>query len=145
MLSHRTHVFKLPNRIRFFNKYVTNRLLRVFAKLSLGPFALIRHVGRRSGKPYETVIWAWRLGEGFVIALTYGPEVDWYRNMRAAGGGTLVWHKRVWRSSWECPSGSYHQGRPVFGCADGSHFASAHSLGSSYCNLSITGRITGTT
>ena len=73
------------------------RLLRVFAKLSLGPFALIRHVGRRSGKPYETVIWAWRLGEGFVIALTYGPEVDWYRNMRAAGGGTLVWHKRVYR------------------------------------------------
>ena len=87
MLPHRTHVFKLPNRIRFFNKYVTNRLLRVFAKLSLGPFALIRHVGRRSGKPYETVIWAWRLGEGFVIALTYGPEVDWYRNMRAAGVG----------------------------------------------------------
>ena len=73
------------------------RLLRVFAKLSLGPFALIRHVGRRSGKPYETVIWAWRLGEGFVIALTYGPEVDWYRNMRAAGGGTLVWHRRVYR------------------------------------------------
>jgi len=69
----------------------------VFAKLSLGPFALIRHVGRRSGKPYETVIWAWRLGEGFVIALTYGPEVDWYRNMRAAGGGTLVWHRRVYR------------------------------------------------
>jgi len=97
MLPHRTHVFKLPNRIRFFNKYVTNRLLRVFAKLSLGPFALIRHVGRRSGKPYETVIWAWRLGEGFVIALTYGPEVDWYRNMRAAGGGTLVWHRRVYR------------------------------------------------
>jgi hypothetical protein len=31
-----------------------------------------------------------------VIALTYGPEVDWYRNMLAAGGGTLLWHKRVY-------------------------------------------------
>jgi hypothetical protein len=92
MVPHRTHIFTLPNRLRVFNKYVTNRLLRVFAKVSLGPFALIRHVGRRSGKPYETVIWAWRLGEGFVIALTYGPEVGWYHNMRAAGGGTLVWH-----------------------------------------------------
>ena len=96
MVSRRTHVFKLPNRIRFFNKYVTNRLLRVLVKLSLGPFALIRHVGRRSGKPYETVIWVWPRNDGFVIALTYGSEVDWYRNMRAAGGGTLVWHKRVY-------------------------------------------------
>ena len=92
----RTRVFKLPDRVRVFNKYVTNRLLRVFTNLSFGPFAIIRHVGRRSGKPYETVIWVWRLGESFVIALTYGPEVDWYRNMQAAGGGTVVWHKRVY-------------------------------------------------
>src|SRR5437868_10847096 len=86
----------LRNRIRTFNKYVTNRILRGFASCSRGPFAIIRHVGRRSGKPYETVIWVWPLGEGFVIALTYGPDVDWYRNMRAAGGGTLIWHKRVY-------------------------------------------------
>ena len=92
----RTRIFKLPDRIRIFNKYVTNRLLRVFTNLSHGPFAIIRHVGRRSGKPYETVIMVWPTGEGFVIALTYGPEVDWYRNMLAAGGGTLVWHKRVY-------------------------------------------------
>ena len=96
MLPHRTRVFKLPHRIRTFNKYVTNRLLRRFVHLSLGPFAIIRHVGRRSGKPYETVIWVWPLGEGFVIALTYGESVDWYRNMLAAGGGTLLWHKRVY-------------------------------------------------
>src|SRR5438132_7493150 len=80
MLAHRIRTFKLPNRIRIFNKYVTNRLLRGFANLSLGPFAIIRHVGRRSGKLYETVIWVWPLGEGFVIALTYGVLVDWYRN-----------------------------------------------------------------
>jgi len=96
MLPNRTHVFKLPQRIRIFNKYVTNRLLRVFASRSLGPFAILHHTGRRSGKPYETVIWVWPLGEGFVIALTYGPEVDWYRNLLAAGGGTVVWHKRVY-------------------------------------------------
>src|SRR6266536_5748462 len=96
MVPNPPHAFKLPNRIRFFNKYVTNRLLRGFAKLSHGPFAIIRHVGRRSGKPYETVIWAWQLGEGFVIALTYGPEVDWYRKTRAVRGGTLVSHKRVY-------------------------------------------------
>ena len=96
MLPDRTRAFKLPHRIRIFNKYVTNRLLRVFAHLSLGPFAFVRHVGRSSGKQYETVIWVWPLKEGFVIALTYGPKVDWYRNMLAAGGGTVLWHKRVY-------------------------------------------------
>jgi deazaflavin-dependent oxidoreductase (nitroreductase family) len=84
------------DRIRVFNKYVTNRLLRGFASRSRGPFAVIRHVGRRSGKPYETTIMVWRMGEGFVIALTYGPKVDWYRNIVAAGGGTLLWHRRVY-------------------------------------------------
>ena len=38
----------------------------------------------------------WPTGEGFVIALTYGPKVDWYRNMLAAGGGTVFWHRRVY-------------------------------------------------
>ena len=92
----RKHIFKLPDRVRVFNKHVTNRLLRVFVHLPRGPFAIIRHIGRRSGKPHETVIWVWPLAEGFVIALTYGPEVDWYRNMLAASGGTVLWHKKVY-------------------------------------------------
>ena len=86
----------LRDRIRVFNKYVTNRVLRGLASCSRGPFAIIGHVGRRSGKPYETVIMVWPTREGFVIALTYGPQVDWYRNMLATGGGTVVWHKRVY-------------------------------------------------
>jgi len=86
----------LPDRIRIFNKHVTNRVLRWFTRFSHGPFAIIRHVGRRSGKPYETVIWVWQMREGFVIALTYGPGVDWYRNMQAAGGGTVFWHRRFY-------------------------------------------------
>jgi len=34
--------------------------------------------------------------EGFVIALTYGPEVDWYRNMKANGGGSIFWHRKLY-------------------------------------------------
>ena len=86
----------LRDRIRTFNKYFTNPLLRRFANGSRGPFAIIRHVGRRSGKPYETVIWVWQTREGFVIALTYGPNVDWLRNMLDAGGGTVFWHRRLY-------------------------------------------------
>ena len=84
------------DRVRVFNKYVTNRVLRRFANSSHGPFAILSHVGRRSGKPYETVIWVWPTREGFVIALTYGTRVDWYRNMVAAGGGTVFWHRKVY-------------------------------------------------
>lgn len=84
------------DRIRVFNKHVTNRILRVFTGLSHGPFAIIHHVGRCSGKPYETVIWVWQMREGFVVALTYGEAVDWYRNMKATGGGTVFWHKRLY-------------------------------------------------
>jgi deazaflavin-dependent oxidoreductase (nitroreductase family) len=82
------------NRIRSFNKHVTNRLTRRFASLSRGPFALVRHVGRRSGKSYETPIMVEPMRDGFVIALTYGPEVDWYRNVLATAGCTLRWHGR---------------------------------------------------
>ncbi len=84
------------NRIRTFNKYITNPLLRTFANISHGPFAVIRHIGRRSGKPYETTIMVWPLDDGFVIALTYGPEVDWYRNILAAEDCTLLWHRKVY-------------------------------------------------
>jgi deazaflavin-dependent oxidoreductase (nitroreductase family) len=86
----------IRDRMRIVNKYVTNKVLRGFASRSRGPFAVIRHVGRRSGKPYETTLMVWHLGEGFVIALTYGPKVDWYRNIQAAGGGTLLWHGKVY-------------------------------------------------
>jgi deazaflavin-dependent oxidoreductase (nitroreductase family) len=80
------------DRIRAFNKQIFNRLIHAFAGAAHSPFALIRHVGRRSGKPYETPIIVRPMGDGIVIALTYGPEVDWYRNVLAAGQATLRWH-----------------------------------------------------
>ena len=80
--------------ISIFNKHVTNRLLHRFASCSHGPFAVIRHVGRRSGKSYETTIMVEPMGEGFVIALTYGESVDWYRNVLATGRCSVLWHGR---------------------------------------------------
>jgi deazaflavin-dependent oxidoreductase (nitroreductase family) len=73
-------------------KYTLNPLTRRIARSSFGPFSLVRHVGRRSGKVYETPIIVSPVADGFVIELTYGPEVDWHKNVLAAGGCTLVWH-----------------------------------------------------
>ena len=81
-------------RLRTFVKHFVNPVLRNLARSSRGPFALLRHVGRRSGKTYEIPIMVWRIADGFIIVLTYGRSVDWLRNLQAAGGGSLRWHKR---------------------------------------------------
>jgi deazaflavin-dependent oxidoreductase (nitroreductase family) len=51
--------------------------------------AQIRHVGRRSGRTYTTPVSARRNGDMIVIALTFGSQSDWSRNVRSAGGGTI--------------------------------------------------------
>ena len=48
--------------------------------------AQVRHVGRKSGRPYVTPIGAGRAGDVFMIPLTFGNQSDWSRNVRAAGG-----------------------------------------------------------
>jgi deazaflavin-dependent oxidoreductase (nitroreductase family) len=51
--------------------------------------ALVRHVGRRSGRPYLTPVSARRAGDVILIALTFGNGSDWSRNVRAAGGCSI--------------------------------------------------------
>ncbi len=75
-------------------KHTLNRLTARIARSRFGPFALVRHVGRRSGRPYETPLILARVSEGFVAELTYGPDVDWYKNITAAGRCTIVHHGR---------------------------------------------------
>lgn len=51
--------------------------------------AQIRHVGRRSGRTYTTPVSARRTGDSVLIALTFGNQSDWVRNVRSAGGGSI--------------------------------------------------------
>jgi deazaflavin-dependent oxidoreductase (nitroreductase family) len=51
---------------------------------------VIRHVGRRSGRAYETPVGPFVTDDGFVIALPYGTSSDWVKNVLAAGSATLV-------------------------------------------------------
>jgi deazaflavin-dependent oxidoreductase (nitroreductase family) len=79
----------IPQAVARFNRKVTNRVTKPFAH-RLGGFGVVHHIGRRSGKPYETPINCW-VGDGVLTApLTYGSEVDWLRNLTAAGGGSVV-------------------------------------------------------
>lgn len=80
-------------------KHTLNRYTTRVARGPRGRFALVRHVGRTSGTTYETPIIARPVEGGFMIELTYGPEVDWYRNITAANGCDLlnrgIWHTIV--------------------------------------------------
>ena len=68
-----------------FNLAVTNRITSRFADRLPG-FGILTHVGRKSGRVYRTPVNVFRVPEGFLIALTYGRESEWVKNVLAAGG-----------------------------------------------------------
>jgi deazaflavin-dependent oxidoreductase (nitroreductase family) len=72
-------------------KHTLNPLTARLARSRFGPFSLIRHVGRKSGRIYETPLILARVPDGFIAELTYGDRVDWYRNA-VAGGAVVVVH-----------------------------------------------------
>jgi deazaflavin-dependent oxidoreductase (nitroreductase family) len=85
---------RLPEQVARFNRYVTNPIQRLWAGRLPG-FAIIEHVGRKSGASYRTPINLWRSPTGgFAVLLTYGRERDWVKNLLAAGGGQVVWRGR---------------------------------------------------
>jgi deazaflavin-dependent oxidoreductase (nitroreductase family) len=52
--------------------------------------SVVRHLGRTSGTAYETPVVAVPTDDGFVIALPYGPNTDWLKNVLASGSATIV-------------------------------------------------------
>jgi deazaflavin-dependent oxidoreductase (nitroreductase family) len=75
----------LPGWLARFNRVATNRATRPFARWLPG-FAVIVHRGRRSGRTYRTPVNLFRSGDRYEIALTYGRDRDWVKNVMSAGG-----------------------------------------------------------
>jgi deazaflavin-dependent oxidoreductase (nitroreductase family) len=59
-------------------------------------FAVVEHRGRKTRRVYRTPVAARRSGDGFIVALAFGAHVDWYRNLVAAGSGTIRWRGHVY-------------------------------------------------
>jgi deazaflavin-dependent oxidoreductase (nitroreductase family) len=74
----------LPHWLTRVNLVVTNRLIAPFAGW-LPWFGVLEHVGRSTGTVRRTPINIFRRGNRCTIALTYGPDVQWLRNVEAAG------------------------------------------------------------
>jgi hypothetical protein len=77
-----------PKWVAGFNLVVTNRITGPFATWLPG-FGVVTHIGRKSGRRFRTPVNVFHTPEGFVIALTYGPESQWVQNVLAAGGAEL--------------------------------------------------------
>ena len=77
-----------PRSVARFNKRYLNRLfLRVAGHLP--GFGIVTHTGRKSDRAYRVPVNVFRTGDGYLIALTYGPESDWVKNVLAAGSCEL--------------------------------------------------------
>ena len=58
--------------------------------------SVVRHVGRNTGRSYETPVVAVRTDDGFAIALPYGPNTDWLQNVLAGGGAEILFDGKTY-------------------------------------------------
>jgi|HubBroStandDraft_4_1064222.scaffolds.fasta_scaffold66723_2 deazaflavin-dependent oxidoreductase (nitroreductase family) len=55
----------------------------------LPDFGILTQVGRKSGMVSRTPVNVFRAPEGFLVALTYGRDCEWVKNVLVAGGCEL--------------------------------------------------------
>ena len=76
--------------MRRVNRVALNKVTRQLAPWLPG-LGVVVHRGRRTGKAYRTPVNVFaRPGDRYVLALTYGADTDWVRNVIAAGGCELL-------------------------------------------------------
>ena len=91
VVSFRTKFAPVQNLIRRTDRRFTNpRMLNKDAGQPGAYASVVNHTGRRSGTHYRTPVVVAAAGDdAYVIALPYGPGVDWVRNVMAAGSATI--------------------------------------------------------
>jgi deazaflavin-dependent oxidoreductase (nitroreductase family) len=58
--------------------------------------SVVRHIGRRSGRSYETPVVADEHDDSFLIALPYGTRNDWAKNVLASGAASVMTHGQAY-------------------------------------------------
>lgn len=75
----------LPRWVALANKRFTNRLVEPIMR-RFRFYAVIHHTGRTTGTSYRTPVYLFTDGKVSYVALTYGSNADWPRNVLAGGG-----------------------------------------------------------
>jgi deazaflavin-dependent oxidoreductase (nitroreductase family) len=91
VIGMRTKYPPVLNRVRRYLRDVGNPRQMQSAGTPGAHASVLRHTGRKSGKPHQTPITARWTADGFVIALPYGPNTDWLKNVLVNGSATLVY------------------------------------------------------
>jgi deazaflavin-dependent oxidoreductase (nitroreductase family) len=79
----------VQNALRLFTRAARPLALRSAGQKGAAT-SVVRHVGRHSGRAYQTPVVVARHDDSFLIALPYGERTDWLRNVLAAGSATIV-------------------------------------------------------
>jgi deazaflavin-dependent oxidoreductase (nitroreductase family) len=87
----------MPRAFRSVARAMNPAVLPLAARVQ--PLAVIYHQGRRTGRKHRTPVMAFAADRGWIIALAYGADVQWRRNLDAAGSGALVRQGRSHRVS----------------------------------------------
>jgi deazaflavin-dependent oxidoreductase (nitroreductase family) len=81
--------------IRPFTTHVFNRFSRHIAGW-MPLFGILEYPGRKSGKTYRTPMNVFRNGDDWIFALTYGSDVQWVKNVIAAGGCRVISRRKTY-------------------------------------------------
>jgi len=87
------HLVPIPKTMTKVNRTLFNPIIRPFAG-RIPPLAVVNHWGRSSETAYRTPIFAFPASRGFVIALVYGRNTDWERNVTSSGRCDLVYRNQ---------------------------------------------------
>lgn len=68
---------------------LSNRVFMTISGRWFRSYSIVNHVGRRTGRAFRNPVSAFPYGDGFVIAVLYGMESQWVRNVVAAESFTL--------------------------------------------------------
>ncbi len=88
-----TPAFDVVGTIARFNRRVVNPLVRPVANRLPG-VAVVCHIGRSSGRSFETPVRVFNEGGTFFVMIPASRLPDWVRNLQAGGGGLLRFRGR---------------------------------------------------
>ncbi len=82
-----------PVAVENFQVKYFNPMIKPFARFMPG-MATVKHRGRKSGKPFETIVTAYRKGNVLAITLGHG-KTDWVKNVLAAGEADVQFGRKT--------------------------------------------------
>jgi hypothetical protein len=77
--------------VRAVARFVNPPVLAIAGRRYMPIVGVVHHRGFKTGREYATPLGVRRLGDGFVMPLTFSESARWYRNTVAAGGCVITY------------------------------------------------------